>query len=180
MPEIGETRKPKEIGYTGTGRYIWHACVGCGKERWARFLKGKPNKERCLSCANRAREFFGEKNPQWNGGRYKDGYGYVRVKLHTDDFFHPMRTKGGYVLEHRLAMAKHLGRNLHPWEVVHHRNGIRDDNRLENLHLATDASHRQITRMEMILKRQSKEIKQLKVELKKLKEQKTKPEGNNL
>lgn len=55
--------------------------------------------------------------------------GYLRVFRPG----HPMAHGDGYVMEHRLIMAEELGRMLHPEEVVHHRNGQKDDNRVENL-----------------------------------------------
>lgn len=63
-------------------------------------------------------------------GRYKNrGYWMILVKDH------PFATSCGYILEHRYVMEKKIGRYLHPNEVVHHINGVKDDNRIENLEL---------------------------------------------
>lgn len=68
--------------------------------------------------------------------RVDAGQGYIAVKLQSDDpLFALARKSDGRVLEHRLVMARHLGRLLHAGETVHHKNGIRDDNRLDNLQL---------------------------------------------
>lgn len=71
----------------------------------------------------------GAENPAWKGGRWKRR-GYVLA--YAPD--HPRAVKN-YVPEHRLVMEEHLGRLLEPHETVHHRNGVKDDNRIENLEL---------------------------------------------
>lgn len=64
-----------------------------------------------------------------------DGYVYVRRPEH------PNATVSGYILEHRLVMSEALGRALTALEDVHHVNGDRRDNRLENLLLVAHADH---------------------------------------
>jgi len=73
----------------------------------------------------------GKDNPCWRGGRCKDKDGYIMVYAPT----HPNTKYIGYVLEHRLVMEKKLGRLLLRTEQVDHINGIKDDNRVENLRL---------------------------------------------
>jgi hypothetical protein len=67
------------------------------------------------------------------GGRTRHKAGYVMIWSPG----HPRARTGQYVFEHILIMEQILGRHLLPEESVHHRNGVRDDNRPENLELWT-------------------------------------------
>lgn len=88
--------------------------------------------------ANIGAALRGDKNPNWRGGRSIDPVdGYVRLHMPG----HPMASPNGYVREHRLVMTNHLGRLLDPSELIHHVNGDRTDNRVENLQIVTAGEH---------------------------------------
>lgn len=82
----------------------------------------------CKTCAIQ----HGVLNPNWKGGktRHKAGYIMVRVPAHPR-----AQNNSGYVFEHILVMEEFLGRFLEPGENVHHKNGQKDDNSIENLEL---------------------------------------------
>ncbi len=155
MSLLGEIKRASELGKVGTNLCIWHACVDCGKERWVLLRKGLPHYLRCRSCGSRIswadgsrRDNFprGEKHSAWKGNKRRAD-GYILIYLSVDDFFYPMADHDGYVKEHRLVVAKALGRNLHRWEIVHHK-GIRfsgienkSDNLEDNLELTIRGQH---------------------------------------
>lgn len=61
----------------------------------------------------------------------RDSHGYMWLFKPN----HPHSTTNGYIREHRYVIEQEIGRFLSPKEVVHHKNGIKSDNRIENLQL---------------------------------------------
>ena len=138
MPKIGDIESSKTLGYKSPNSMVFALCVDCEEGRWVRVHKNRPISERCRPCS--LKYHVSDKHCCWKGGRIKTKVGYVLVKVFPDDFYYPMRKHLDYVLEHRLVMAKSLGRCLLPFEVVHHKNGIKYDNRIENLELSSGLS----------------------------------------
>ena len=129
-----------------------HPCADCGKLVGYKAI-------RCYTCTARNRwklgranlppSKYGKDSPTWKGGRYVNSAGYVCVWIESSDCYFPMASykrnkRAGYALEHRLVVARALGRCLYSWEIVHHK-GVkypkesienRQDNRYpENLEL---------------------------------------------
>lgn len=123
-------------------------CEVCGKR-----IKGRSKRTCSRSCGVRLAQQEGrwhlptngsrESNTNWRGGRKILPNGYVYVLAPAD--YPNGTTKNGrrrYVAEHRLVVEQRIGRFLTETEFVHHVNGIKWDNRPENLKIVTYATHR--------------------------------------
>lgn len=109
-------------------------CQFCGSEKEVHNYRKNTFKFCDRSCL--AKSKTGNKNPCWRGGRVRHSSGYIFIFIPN----HPFSNKDGYYFEHRLMMEFKLNRFLKENEVVHHVNGIKDDNRIENLELLDSQS----------------------------------------
>jgi hypothetical protein len=125
-------------GTCRAGKIKWFCKCSCGNEKIvAQYNLVNGNTQSCGCIKKELQHRLGVNHPNWGGGRYKDSRGYIRV--YKPD--HPNAYNHKYILEHILVMSEFLGRPLEGGETVHHKNGIRDQNNIENLELwSTDHS----------------------------------------
>ena len=131
---------PAFIENQKTGKY--KKCIVCDKIFYLQKNREKNNRGKC--CSKKCSNIFKLGKHYSPNTEFKKGTGRIKANGYILCFSpnHPFTNNNGYVLEHRLVAEKCLGRLLLKEEVVHHINGIKDDNRPENLYLfETNGKH---------------------------------------
>lgn len=175
IPKEGDLIRGSEIERSDIALFRWAICPKCERGRWiSRGTRGNPM---CPQCGNefKMNKYIGDRSSRWKGGRIVVRKGYVFIRIRPDNPFFPMANSIGYVAEHRLVIAKHLGRPLKRWEIVHHKHDRypvgsvedRQDNRLENLELLPNkCSHDAITTLEKKINELNQKVTDLKTRIK--------------
>ena len=107
-------------------------CLGCGRT----FRQNRPSRQ-ARFCSKACASRHTAKTRPTTKGRYVTSKGYVAIYQPN----HPNTSKGGYMMEHRLTMEAQIGRYLMSNEIVHHRDGNRQNNALSNLDLMFKDAH---------------------------------------
>jgi hypothetical protein len=153
----------------GCGRKTWVATLTNTKHGWVkgkavRFCKGHWSRTNKAAITRRIGAKVGDEHPMWKGGRIKTAQGYIAVYAPSH---HRAKSTGkpqrGYVLEHILIAEQKYGRSIsYPQDIVHHLNGVKTDNRPENLAVVTRNNHSTQTLRSLMAER----IRELELRLK--------------
>lgn len=117
----------KHVGFN-KNRAIWLCLCDCGKEK--NVTIDNLSSGTTVSCGCEQQEWYKKIDLSKPLKRIKSANGYLKVRVGRS-----------YVLEHRIIMEQYLKRKLHPNENVHHINGNKEDNRIENLEIMKRPDH---------------------------------------
>lgn len=171
-PIIGDITTGDQVGFKNKVAHkvklTYRACVKCNKPRWVQSYY-QTTKLICRKCNTKriGQESgkFGSENPCWRGGKiYRRGYTLVRIDRNHK--FFKMCNSTGYIGEHRLVAAEKENRLLEKWEQVHHLNGIKSDNRPENLVVLEAHKHFWVTKLTLRIQELEKKVEELENERK--------------
>lgn len=149
-------KKCPKISEACKGRTAWNKGIPMKEEARIKMINSLKGKH-CSPRTEFKKGNMGEKAGHWVRGWYiGGGYKYIYNPSH------PNCTKQGYVREHKLVVEKHIGRYVTSQEEIHHINGDKLDNRIENLMLfGNRSSHRNYHAIEQL--RNKIKNKQLKI-----------------
>jgi len=130
---LGKLTVVKRVENGKWGHVQWLCSCDCGSEKVTTGSKLKRGLIKSCGCLSKG------KPKGWNTGKFcclrkKGSDGYALYKKPS----HPRAFNRGFVLEHRLIFEKYIGRYLKKSDTIHHKNGIKTDNRIENLELWTN------------------------------------------
>lgn len=115
----------------------WYKC-DCGKTKLIIASQVRNGSTKSCGCYN-IEKSSGSNNKRWKNGKLNHPSGYVLVLKDNHKEYKPSKR---YIFEHRKVMELFLGRKLLKHENIHHKNGIKDDNRIENLELWSSSQPR--------------------------------------
>jgi len=129
----------ENVNITNNNRVkVTRVCDSCGKKEithmstiWGGRKRRGNNKDYCKKCSYKYRKLEHpkmEKSASWNGGRYLNENGYYRVYMGN----------GKYKYEHKMILSEHLNIDISVEEKVHHIDGNKINNNLDNLYLCVD------------------------------------------